>query len=187
MRPLRAQGENAHITSLKGYGSAGNKDLWVVYVGPFSMDELDAVRAAVGRVRAMDYRDAYAVTLGAKGQRRTLAQVDEEARAQGPFECDTSINFIANLHYDQVSLTNPCRRVKGQLICNANPVYGAPTDSKRAVSYCQERCLKNQACTGFFFQRHMNGHEVCGFYRSNFELRGQLHGHAPGSQVCRRR
>ena len=148
---LREQGENAHIASLQGYGSAGNKDLWIVYVGPFSMDERDAVRAAVGRVRAMDYRDAYAVTLGAKGQRRTLAQVDEEARAQGPFECDTSINFIANLHYDQVSLTNPCRRVNGQLICNANPVYGAPTNSKRAVSYCKERCLKNQACTGFFF------------------------------------
>ena len=184
---LRERGEKAHIASLKGYGSAGYKDLWVVYVGPFSMDEIDAVRVAERRLRASEYRDAYAVTLGTKGQRRTLAQVDQEASARGPFECDTSINFISNLPYDQISLTDRCRNDGGRNVCNANPIYGASTDVKRAVSYCQERCLKNQSCTGFFFQRHMNGHEICGFYRSDFEMRGQGHGHAPGSQVCRRR
>ena len=51
----------------------------------------------------------------------------------------------------------------------------------------QRAVFKEPGVYWLFFQRHMNGHEVCGFYRSNFELRGQQHGHAPGSQVCRRR
>merc|ERR1711998_703219 len=50
-----------------------------------------------------------------------------------------------------------------------------------------ERCTATNGCTGFFFQRHGNGHEICGFYNSNMHGPGTKwvsHGHAAGSQIC---
>ncbi len=109
------------------------------------------------------------------------------SKTAAAFECDTSINFISSIKYNQISLTDGCRQVSGQQVCNANPVYGDAVDLNGALEHCQVRCLEDQSCTGFFFQRHNNGHEICGFYQTDFALQGQLHGHAQGSQVCKRR
>merc|ERR1711966_407585 len=38
-------------------------------------------------------------------------------------------------------------------------------------------------CTGFFYQKHKNGHQICGFYKSKIGA-GSWHGHAEGA-VCR--
>merc|ERR1712086_1194724 len=34
----------------------------------------------------------------------------------------------------------------------------------KAIAYCKDTCDKRSGCTGFFFQTHGNGHEICGFY-----------------------
>jgi len=42
-------------------------------------------------------------------------------------------------------------------------------------------------CTSFFFQRHGNGHEICGFFTSDLNsatVNMDRHGHDDGSRVC---
>merc|ERR1719159_1846116 len=54
----------------------------------------------------------------------------------------------------------------------------------RAVTYCEGQCDNRAGCTGFFFQKHNNGHEICGFYSSVVSLTsGVRHGHMYGA-VC---
>merc|ERR1719181_1293550 len=54
----------------------------------------------------------------------------------------------------------------------------------RAVTYCETQCNNRAGCTGFFFQKHNNGHEICGFYSSVVSLTsGVRHGHMYGA-VC---
>jgi hypothetical protein len=96
------------------------------------------------------------------------------------FECDESINFIHGLGYSQTNLTDGC--LNG--VCNANPRYGATPDIEEAVAYCEALCANRDNCTGFFMQRHRNGHEICGFYSADFELSGVWHGHQVGSRFC---
>ena len=133
-------------------------------------------------------QDIYAAT--------ELAEVDD-------YVCDESINFILNVQYHQISLTDGC----SNNVCNANPryvpEYATTNDMDAASEYCKARCnsalLFNQLsglgnansdcsiCTGFFFQRHTNGHEICGFYTIdlNDEKLDKIgHGHTPGSRVC---
>ena len=69
---LRASGFPAHTAWLGRYGSAKYKGLWLVYVGPFSYSDRDSAQAMMARVRAAGFPDAYAVTLGRRGQREQL-------------------------------------------------------------------------------------------------------------------
>ena len=130
--------------------------------------------------------------------------------APSTYSCDDTVNFIHGVTYHQISLTDGCSSDG----CNKNPVYvptyaTAPSDGVQgntadgAVSYCQSRCDSptlfhefshlgdpNAACsicTGFFFQRHTNGHEICGFYTLDLNdktLDKVGHGHSPGSRIC---
>merc|ERR1711966_334025 len=48
---------------------------------------------------------------------------------------------------------------------------------------CVNDCARMAGCTGFFYQKHKNGHQICGFYKSKIGA-GSWHGHAEGA-VCR--
>jgi len=75
------------------------------------------------------------------------------------WECSTSYNFVVHTHYSQRSLTSYCP------CCDCNPIYGPPNSVEKAVGWCKEECKRRGAtCTGFFFQTHPNGHEICGFF-----------------------
>jgi hypothetical protein len=106
-----------------------------------------------------------------------------EAEVIGDFECDLSIDYVPSLGYNQIGLTDPC---EGSF-CGTHPVYGETRDIDDAVEYCQDICMNDNGCTGFFFQRHTNGHEICGFYSDGFELQGTSNGHQVGSRVCMKR
>ena len=96
------------------------------------------------------------------------------------FECDHSVNFIQGLPYRQISLTDGCPA------CSANPRYCATAgcnDPDLAIEYCKAQCGTD--CTGFFFQTHMNGHEICGFYSKDIKGRRERGGHQYGA-ICER-
>lgn len=96
-----------------------------------------------------------------------------------PFRCDSSVNFIqGGASYQQVSLTDHCPN------CDANPLYG-PNNVERAKAYCKRLCLRDRpGCRGFFFQRHRNGHEICGFYHGDMSAGQRVaHSHLAGA-VC---
>jgi hypothetical protein len=98
------------------------------------------------------------------------------------FTCDRSINFINRQRYSQISLTDGCRASR----CDRNPKYGngGKTNQKMAEDFCKKTCLKRNGCTGFFFQKHRNGHEICGFYSSKVnKAMSAHHGHKYGA-VC---
>eukprot|EP00941_MAST-03F_sp_MAST-3F-sp1_P003352 g3352.t1 len=126
------------------------------------------------------------------------------------YDCDASVNFIHGVSYHQISVTDGCKNVNGQDVCNANPKYvpefSSSNSTDGAVEYCKVTCndaAKFKAlsglgdassacspCTGFFFQRHTNGHEICGFYTfdlNNEKLDKVGHGHAQGSRLCVKR
>merc|ERR1712232_212043 len=99
------------------------------------------------------------------------------------FECTEDFNFIVGLPYSQSSLTDAC---DGDGVCDANPIYGSENSIDDAVAWCEAQCAASE-CTGFFFQKHQNGHEICGFYNTNMQAEGAQwvwHGHAAGSRVC---
>jgi len=50
-----------------------------------------------------------------------------------------------------------------------------------AISKCKEQC---NGCKGFFYQKHSNGHQICGFYSKEITGTMQWHGHAEGA-VCK--
>merc|ERR1711898_56903 len=54
---------------------------------------------------------------------------------------------------------------------------------RAAAQMCVNDCAKRKGCTGFFYQKHKNGHQICGFYSSKIGA-GTWHGHAEGA-VCR--
>jgi len=101
-------------------------------------------------------------------QRYALAEHSLELAGAKPkeWECSTSYNFVVHTHYSQRSLTSYCP------CCDCNPIYDrraarakVPITVPRAVEWCKEECKRRGAtCTGFFFQSHPNGHEVCGFF-----------------------
>lgn len=98
--------------------------------------------------------------------------------AAGKFECDTNSNWINGMRYSQISLTNYCPD------CAGSPKYGGPNDNQKAVKYCEEKCMERKGCTGFFFQKHGNGHEICGFYTEALKTYTR-HGHQAGA-VCKK-
>jgi hypothetical protein len=84
--------------------------------------------------------------------------------------------------YSQISLTDPC---DNNGVCNANPIYGEMNCPKRAVAYCKAQCDESSQCEGFFFQRHTNGHEICGFFAGDMHAGKWVHhAHDPVSQIC---
>jgi hypothetical protein len=100
---------------------------------------------------------------------------------QAAFECDTSNNFMLELPYRQIALTDYCNSAG---VCNNNPKYGTTNDNALALAYCQDRCATDISCTGLFFQQHNNGHEICGFYSSSLAPHVRVHhGHKAG-QIC---
>ena len=53
----------------------------------------------------------------------------------------------------------------------------------KALDYCKKQC-NNKDCSAFFFQKHGDGHEMCGFYMDAVDLNFavQKHGHQKCSQ-----
>ena len=97
-----------------------------------------------------------------------LVLVAAAAPSLSAFVCDESSGFVRGVQYSQISLTDMCR--EAPRVCNANPKYGAPNGNARAIAWCEARCERDGAsCTGFFFQQHRNGHEICGFYGDALE------------------
>jgi hypothetical protein len=77
------------------------------------------------------------------------------------YECDAKKNFITGIPYTQISLTDACN---ADMVCDANPIYGPKNCPMKALKYCKAKCDEQTGCVGLFFQKHMNGHEICGFY-----------------------
>jgi hypothetical protein len=101
-------------------------------------------------------------------------------KKQPIFTCNRKINFIKGQRYSQISLTDYCKAGK----CDSNPKYGKKTDQNKAEAYCKATCIKRNGCTGFFFQKHNNGHEICGFYSTKVNTAAaSRHGHKYGA-VC---
>ena len=69
---LRQKGFPAHMAWLGGYGSAKNKRMWFVYVGPFSYSDRMLVEEQLFQVRSQVNKKSYAVTLGRAGQREQI-------------------------------------------------------------------------------------------------------------------
>jgi len=84
------------------------------------------------------------------------------------------------MSYSQISLTDGCN---GN-ICDANPKYGTPMTLARAVAYCESECDGRAGCTGFFFQKHNNGHEICGFYSTVIATNNMVGGGHMYGAVC---
>lgn len=70
--------------------------------------------------------------------------------------------------YSQIDLTDACGAHNG--VCDMNPVYGYPNDNEKAIEYCTDYCTQmrddGNDCFGFFYQKHTNKKEICGFYRT---------------------
>jgi len=85
------------------------------------------------------------------------------------FVCDDSVNFMPDLSFTEISLTDDCLEV-----CDANPVYGAPNTAARAEAYCKDECNGKVDCTGFFFEKREHdentGSEICGFYSATVDM-----------------
>jgi hypothetical protein len=113
---------------------------------------------------------------------KLYTSLQEAPASEEGWDCDRSSNFIAGLEYRQISLTDACPS------CSANPRYCSTAgcnDPEKAIAYCKEQC--GEGCAGFFFQRHTNGHEICGFYSTNSANPASFdrvwHGHAHGA-IC---
>merc|ERR1712159_640801 len=110
-----------------------------------------------------------------------LSVVDAKKNA---YDCTHEFNFITGVKYNQIDLTDGCT--------NDNTVYNPENNKncpKKAVRYCQSRCDETPDCRGFFFQKHQNGHEICGFYTGLATMHAPnaqwvKHGHRAVSQVC---
>merc|ERR1719456_184234 len=121
---------------------------------------------------------------GTRGQDRATGDCVEPTVST--WACDTTKNFIEGAGYSQISLTDHCNAAG---VCDANPIYttqGRANDNDAAVEYCKVQA-QHRAAAGFFFQKHTNGHEICGFYTGDV-MHGDgaawvWHGHETG-QVC---
>jgi len=69
---LRGDGWPAHIAWLGDYGSAKNKEIWLVYVGPYASSDRTTVKKELSKVKAKVDKKAYGVTLGRAGQRKQI-------------------------------------------------------------------------------------------------------------------
>ena len=69
---LRQKGFPAHMAWLGGYGSAKNKALWFVYVGPYSYEDRMLVEDQLMEIKHQVNDESFAVTLGRTGQREQI-------------------------------------------------------------------------------------------------------------------
>ena len=116
----------------------------------------------------------------------SAAQNPDDIVYENGFECDTRVNWMRQgPNYSQISLTDGCNHG----VCDANPRYGGANDNARALQYCQHTCNKRngdgQRCDGFFYQKHNNGHEICGFYGDMSTGTRVWGGHQAGA-ICER-
>jgi hypothetical protein len=97
--------------------------------------------------------------------RKIVATAKGSAGGAMGFSCDKSTNFVQNQPggYRQTSL----------------PSY--VTTYTKAIAYCKAKC--SSTCTGFFYQKHSNGHRICGFYTSAIKGQRVAHNHKEGS-IC---
>lgn len=97
------------------------------------------------------------------------------------FDCNTYHNFALNVEYKQIDLPKFDGRDEFSEQCETNQV-------RHALRHCAAECAdpdKRPGCTGFFFQKHQNSHEICGFYYTAVDsLNLVKHGHQGCSQVC---
>ena len=102
------------------------------------------------------------------------------------YNCDYNSNWMNNgPSYSQISLTDGC----SNNICDANPVYSTngTNNNDAAVRHCKIKCDNMTSCEGFFFQKHNNGHEICGFYSSGMEDGTWVWGGHQAGAICWRR
>merc|ERR1711939_1032591 len=92
------------------------------------------------------------------GHRRTKRYITRKH-----YRCHYNQNWVNGLKYSQKVIKASSRRAAAQM--------------------CVNDCAKRKGCTGFFYQKHKNGHQICGFYSSKIGA-GTWHGHAEGA-VCR--
>merc|ERR1711959_260969 len=94
----------------------------------------------------------------------TTPSKPSKAASSTAYECTESKNFIVGVQYRQRSLTDGCKHKGAKLICDAHPIYGGANSHALHMKWCKAQCTKQANCIGFFMQKHMNGHEICGFY-----------------------
>jgi len=97
-----------------------------------------------------------------------------------PFDCNNSVNFVLNAQYSQISLNDE------EAYAGTEHAECKDTAVAEALAYCKAECLYHRSgCTGFFFQKHTNGHEICGFYSEAVNATNlEKHVHQQCSQVC---
>jgi len=106
-----------------------------------------------------------------------------ELLSTGNYECDTSKNMLKDqpAGYSQITLTDGCDTNNK---CDSNPKYGGTNNNADAAAYCKTECDNRSNCQGFFFQKHNNGHEICGFYSQPIDMsRAYGDGHQAGA-IC---
>ena len=95
------------------------------------------------------------------------------APASELFDVDVASNFIVGAKYEQEDLPEEER---GQVLA-------------AVLRYAEHRAVKRGAA-GFFYQQHMNGHEILGFYESAEAMAAgegaAWHGHARGFVASRK-
>ena len=100
---------------------------------------------------------------------------NDDTEQANHFNCDYDHDFLMFKDtnqpppYHQISLTDGCKNVNGEQICDDNPVYGGEPNIEKAIEYCKKQCDTTSECTGLAFQEHGNGHQICITYTIDFE------------------
>merc|ERR550537_1590 len=127
-------------------------------------------------VSAPSTKNAVSITSGFSALSSALSQitgsvcatVEVAAKEAGTWSCDDNVNFVNGQRYSQ-RVINDLRSGKARLTM------------AQAKAECKKYCTGS--CTGFFYQKHHNGHQICGFYNSAVTKSASKHGHAEGT-VC---
>merc|ERR1712070_1208101 len=120
--------------------------------------EIEAENAASPEVNDIE-SEVEAKTKGWGRRRRHLHRI----LVKKHFKCHYNQNWVNGMRYSQKVIKASSRAAAAQM--------------------CVNDCAKMAGCTGFFYQKHRNGHQICGFYKSKIGA-GSWHGHAEGA-VCR--
>merc|ERR1712061_765 len=116
--------------------------------------------------------------MGGQGAGHALYPARGEGRC---CDIDWNYNFIDEAYwavtYYQINLTDYCH----DGVCDAHPkylpakqIYDHLNSDEAALAYCMDVCTfqagfpnntDSPGCVGFFYQKHTNDHEICGFYR----------------------
>ena len=120
--------------------------------------EIEAENAASPEVNDIE-SEVEAKTKGWGRRRRRLNRI----LVKKHFRCHYNQNWVNGMRYSQKVIKASSRAAAAQM--------------------CVNDCAKMAGCTGFFYQKHRNGHQICGFYKSKIGA-GSWHGHAEGA-VCR--